>query len=169
MTSLKDIVGQRFARLKVIEFAGRKDGHALWLCVCDCGEEHTVKGFRLRSGNAKSCGCLKSELGRKKVGVVNAAFKHGMFGTPEYVAYYGAKQRCTNPKGTSYKDYGGSGIKFLFTSFEQWFAELGPKPTPKHSGDRFPNNEGNYEPGNVRWATAKEQRENQRPRQRKAA
>ena len=80
--------------------------------------------------------------------------------SPEYTAYYGAKRRCTSPKSKSWKDYGGRGIKFLFESFEQFFAELGPRPEGK-SLDRIKNN-GNYEPGNVRWATKDEQNENKR-------
>jgi hypothetical protein len=83
-------------------------------------------------------------------------------GTPEYQAYYHALNRCNNPKDENYPDYGGRGIKFLFTSFEQFFAELGSKPSHGHSLDRI-RNDGHYEPGNVHWATGKEQRANQRP------
>ncbi|HWY20028.1 MAG TPA: hypothetical protein VNX26_02345 [Candidatus Acidoferrum sp.] len=85
---------------------------------------------------------------------------HGMWKSPEYTAYTHAKQRCTNPRCVDWPDYGGRGIKFLFTSFEQFFAELGPRPEGL-SLDRK-NNDGNYEPGNVRWATASEQQKNQR-------
>lgn len=83
--------------------------------------------------------------------------------TPECRAYHAARNRCTNPKNEKYADYGGRGIGFLFTSFEQFYAELGPKPSREHSLDRK-NNEGHYAPGNVRWATRKEQRSNQRLR-----
>lgn len=79
----------------------------------------------------------------------------------EYQAYRRAKQVCSNPRHPKYKDYGGRGIRFLFESFEQWYAELGPRPTPQHSVDRRDNDKG-YEPGNMRWATVKEQRANQR-------
>ncbi len=82
--------------------------------------------------------------------------------TPEHIAYRHAKGRCSNPTDVAWKDYGGRGIKFLFTSFEQFFAELGPRPEGK-SLDRI-NNDGNYEPGNVRWATHSEQVKNQRRR-----
>jgi hypothetical protein len=74
-----------------------------------------------------------------------------------------AKYRCTNPKANGWKRYGGRGIKFLFTSFEQFFTELGPRPKGR-SLDRI-NNEGNYEPGNVRWATPKQQGQNRRKSQ----
>lgn len=76
--------------------------------------------------------------------------KHGRTHTPEFHAYNAAKQRCTNPNNSAYPDYGGRGIKFLFTSFEQFFKHIGPRPTPKHRLDRE-NNDGNYEVGNVRW------------------
>jgi hypothetical protein len=83
----------------------------------------------------------------------------------EYSSWFNAKQRCTNPKRECYKDYGGRGIKFLFDSFEAFYKELGPKPLPKHlySVHRIDNN-GNYEPGNVKWATRREQAAHQRRR-----
>ena len=87
--------------------------------------------------------------------------KHGMSFSPEYLAYRSAKQRCTNPNDASWKHYGARGIKFLFTSFEQWFAELGPRPTPQHSVDRE-NVNGPYGPGNIRWATPQVQALNKR-------
>jgi hypothetical protein len=80
--------------------------------------------------------------------------------TVELKAYYHAKERCTNPNLKNWEDYGGRGIEFKFSSFEQFFAELGMKPKGM-TLDRKDNN-GNYEPGNVRWATWEQQRENQR-------
>jgi hypothetical protein len=80
----------------------------------------------------------------------------------EYGAYKNAEQRCTNPSNPGWELYGGLGIKMLFTSFENFYLELGPKPSPKHELDRYPNNDGNYEPGNVRWATKSEQSSNRR-------
>lgn len=77
--------------------------------------------------------------------------------TPEYQAYLHAKRLCENPHDRKFKYYGGRGIQFFFKSFEEFFAALGPRPSPKHSLDRFPNGNGHYERGNVRWATAKEQ------------
>lgn len=79
----------------------------------------------------------------------------------EYEAFLAARNRCTNPEHPAYKHYGGRGIKFLFTSFEQFFKELGPRPSNKHSVDRE-NNDGNYESGNVHWATKSEQNSNRR-------
>jgi hypothetical protein len=80
--------------------------------------------------------------------------------TPEWDAYVHAQQRCNNPKDKSYENYGGRGIKFLFTSFEQFFLELGSRPKNK-TLDRK-NNEGNYAQGNVRWATWLQQQNNKR-------
>lgn len=134
------------------------------LCECGCGNpapiakytdgrRGTVKGQPLRfiSGHNDN-GCLK----------------HGMSHTPECNAYISARHRCINPSKRDWKNYGGRGIKFLFTSFEQWYAELGPRPGPEYSVDRWPNKDGNYEPGNVRWATKKEQQNNRRPQQKAA-
>ncbi len=82
--------------------------------------------------------------------------------SPEKVAFFNAKNRCECKKASYYKDYGGRGIKFKFRSFEQWFEELGPRPSPSYSVHRI-DNDGHYAPGNIRWATRKEQRENSRP------
>jgi len=87
--------------------------------------------------------------------------KHGHHGTKEYWAFRQARNRCTNPSLISYKNYGGRGIEFRFDSFGQWYAALGPAPTPEHTVDRI-DNDGHYEPGNVRWATREEQSKNQR-------
>lgn len=87
--------------------------------------------------------------------------KHGMSRTPEYQIYQMAKDRCTNPNSQRWESHGGRGIKFLFNSFAEFIAEVGPRPTPAHSLDRE-NNNGNYTPGNVRWATRSEQQKNKR-------
>jgi hypothetical protein len=87
---------------------------------------------------------------------------HGMTKSPEYIAYKDAKGRCENPSDSAWKDYGARGIKFLFNTFEEFFAALGKRPKGK-TLDRV-NNDGNYTWGNVRWATKKQQHSNQRRR-----
>lgn len=78
---------------------------------------------------------------------------------PEYKSYDHAQQRCTNPNHVRYPRYGARGIQFKFKSFAEFWDEVGKKPTPKHSIDRI-DNQGHYEVGNVRWATATEQANN---------
>lgn len=81
--------------------------------------------------------------------------------TSEYKAFRNARQRCTYPRDKKFAYYGGRGIKFLFQTFLDFWSEIGPKPSPRHSLDRI-NNDGNYERGNIRWATPDEQRRNRR-------
>jgi hypothetical protein len=155
---LLDVTGQRFGKLVALSPNG-DDGHhhTVWLCQCDCGKTTRTSVAQLQKGGTRSCGCLHGET------LVARNTTHGATYTVEYIAFHSAKYRCENPRHKSYKDYGGRGIKFLFTSFEQFFKELGPKPAPELSVDRFPNPDGHYEPGNVRWANAKQQAANRRP------
>jgi hypothetical protein len=156
----RDLTGKRFGRLVALEPA-RQDRRQRWrwACMCDCGRVVEVQSHHLVAMDTQSCGCLA----REKSGTHEAAFKptHGMWNTPEYDAYHHAKCRCNNPRHRNYKDYGGRGILFLFTSFEEFYAELGPRPNGR-TLDRI-ENDGNYEPGNVRWATRSQQQYNRRP------
>jgi hypothetical protein len=156
----QDLVGQRFNKLIVIQYVGKNPrGQSRWLCQCDCGKTHEALASHLKVGNIKSCGCLNTGNARRE-----ASTTHGMSFTPEWNSYHSAKKRC-NPKFVEkYYDWSGRGIEFRFHSFEDFFAEVGPRPEPKHqySLDRFPNNDGHYEKGNVRWATKKQQACNRR-------
>lgn len=162
MGRVQDITGYTFDRVKVDSLHGLdKDNRAEWNCTCSCGMKFVTLGKSLRAGLTQSCGCLQKER------AAASATKHGHGGTwkgglesVEYTAYQNAKARCTNPKCDKFSYYGGRGIKFLFTSFEQFFAELGLKPKGT-TMDRI-NNNGNYEPGNVRWATKDQQNANKR-------
>lgn len=165
-----DLTGQRFGRLEVVAFARvNRSRNACWLCRCDCGKERVVSGHELRRGRTSSCGCWRSAV---KI-LLNLKHGHKRAGseTPEYRAWHSMISRCTNPKLEAWKYYGGRGITVCDrwkNSFEAFLADMGPRPSPNLSIDRFPNNDGNYEPGNCRWATRSEQRANQRPA-RKAA
>jgi hypothetical protein len=125
------------------------------LCECGCG-----KPAPLADRTSSSLGWIKGRPISYIKG--HSSFTHRMSETSEYDTYNAAKYRCTNPKDPKYKDYGGRGIKFLFTSFEQFFAALGKRPKGKVL-DRI-KNESNYEPGNVRWVTPSLSTRNQRVR-----
>ncbi len=157
----KILTGQRFERLLVIGCAGRVKGRIAWHCLCACGNGITVTASHLINNHTRSCGCLLREM-RPSIRLTHGETIHRNI-SPEYAAYQAAKARCEQPSADSYKTHGGRGIKFLFTSFEELLAEVGRRPSPKHSLDRYPNNEtGHYEKGNVRWATKKEQARNTR-------
>lgn len=160
------LVGKRFGRWTVIAAAdvdGRQQSQ--WECRCDCGTVRVVPGDNLKAGRSTSCGCFRRE-------VVGERFTtHGGTETSEYASWKAMKQRCLDPNRINFKNYGGRGITVCERwrdSFENFLADMGPKPTPEHSIDRWPDNDGNYEPTNCRWATDSEQQRNTR-RQRKAA
>lgn len=154
-----DLSGQKFGRLAVISMKGRdeKSGQSIWNCVCDCGKEHSVVYCHLKSGDTQSCGCLAVELAKERSKI------HGAYNTPEYTSFHSAKKRCNNSNASQFVDYGGRGIEFRFISFDEFFAEVGPRPEPKfdYSLERIDNN-GHYEKGNVRWATKIQQARNRR-------
>jgi hypothetical protein len=142
-----DLTGEKFGRLLVSGLSHKEGRDYIWKCLCECETVCKVKGSSLRTGNTKSCGCLRRESSALQ-GFQNA--KHGMSFTTEILAYRNAMYRCTRPKHKAYRNYGGRGIKFLFTSFKQFYDELGHKPRKDMVLDRIENN-GHYEPGNVRW------------------
>ena len=122
-----------------------------WVCKCDCGNRVELTDRVILGGKTKSCGC-------------DHHWKtHGQSDTVEYQTWRSMLKRCENPKYHNYRLYGGRGVKVCerWHQFENFFADMGPRPSDKHSIDRI-NNDGNYEPGNCRWATWSEQRLNQR-------
>lgn len=154
-----NLVGQKFSRLTVTERSTVNAGiKAHWHCVCDCGKTSIVATSDLKSGHTKSCGCLNDEVRKTK------PIKHGFNRTPTHVSWLAMLARCSNSNLKSYKNYGGRGITVCarWSSFENFLADIGERPHGR-SIDRIDVN-GNYEPGNCRWATASEQRRNQRPR-----
>jgi hypothetical protein len=151
---VKDLTGLTFGRLKVLSRVENRGDGAAWLCECECGAKKEIRSRGLLRGSTTSCGCYH----RERAGDVHRT--HGLSKTPEQQAWNHAKERCYNPKTHNYAKYGGRGIVMCDEwkgSFESFYRDMGPRPSPKHSLDRFPNRDGNYEPGNCRWATPKEQ------------
>lgn len=149
-----DLSGQVFGRLTAVRYVGNRK----WECVCSCGVIKSVSSDNLKSGQIKSCGCLFREL------LVSNNTTHGQSKSPTYKSWAGAKDRCTNLNTPCYPSYGGRGIKMCerwANSFEAFLKDMGPRPSPKHSLDRV-DNDGDYEPGNCRWATQDEQSNNRR-------
>lgn len=166
MPSFINRTGQVFGRLTVIEQAGH-DVHdcIVWTCLCECGNEVIVRGDSLKSGRTRSCGCLNSDAHRI------SGRRHGAAGrgnrTSEYNIWISMKQRCINPRSQAWEYYGGRGISVCdrwMNSFMDFYYDMGPKPEGL-SLDRV-DNDGNYEPGNCRWATKSEQTANRRPQAR---
>ncbi len=142
--------GQRYGRLVAIERVWIKSSKPMWLFQCDCGEKHTARGTHVRGGRITSCGCVWNRT-------------HGMAGTPEYIIWQNILQRCTNPCNPRFHCYGGRGIKVCerWSVFENFLEDVGKRPSSELSIDRI-NNDGDYEPGNVRWATLEQQTKNRR-------
>lgn len=161
--NFKDLTGRRFSRLTVTAYAGRiGESHAFW-CECDCGKEIATRGYNLTGGYTQSCGCLWEDRAR------DTKTTHGLSKSPEAAILNGMKMRCHNPNVKSFPRYGGRGIsvcdRWRFgdgdkSAVECFLEDMGPRPTPNHSIDRYPDQDGNYEPGNCRWATASQQEEN---------
>jgi len=145
-----------FGRWTVLSEVGDK-----WPCRCECGAERAVNKSNLLSGKSKSCGCQRDTI---VAAVGRANKKHGMDGTPTYRAWVEMRRRCRASNRPDSHLYAGRGIHVhpeWDASFEAFYRDIGERPSSKHSLDRI-NNSGNYEPGNVRWATGKEQSNNRR-------
>lgn len=166
---IKSLTGIRFGRLVAVHLAGRTlDGKAVWNCICDCGKAKLVRSSCLlrTKGGVRSCGCLLKENYKNfpsGCSTTNGEQRNGEK-SPEYAAYHNAKSRCENLNDPY---YGGRGIEFKFRSFEEFLKDIGRRPEGKcrvrslYSIDRI-DNDGHYEPGNVKWSTGPEQQANTR-------
>ena len=151
-TRKQDLTGRRFGHLVVVEAAVARNGRAGWRCMCDCGRAAVCMTNSLNSGHTSSCGrCIKTR-----------ACPHGMCNSRTYRIWQGMKARCLNSDNRAYPQYGGAGITVCerwLKSFQSFISDMGECP-PDHSIDRFPDQRGNYEPGNCRWATRIQQQRN---------
>ena len=167
MPILRDLRKIKFDRLTPIRIVGRNNlKQVLWLCSCSCGEKVVIPAGNLITGNSKSCGCLQRELAAVTAKRVNTVHGHSRRGSksPEYSSWSSMRNRCLNPNNEAYEYYGGRGITVCerWNSFANFLEDVGTRPAGK-SIDRI-NNDGNYEPNNVRWVTSSEQIKNQRHR-----
>lgn len=159
-SKLKSLVGNKYGRLTVQEFFGYAGNYRgpTWRCLCECGATCIVSRSNLKRGHTKSCGCLSRELAAAR------KTTHGGRHLVEYTIWRAMNRRCHSVNATSFKYYGGRGITVCEewrNSFEAFYRDMGPRPSDKHSIDRI-NNDGNYEPGNCRWAVWEEQGANKR-------
>lgn len=162
MPPFKELTGQRFGRLVVVERRGKICGLTAWLCRCDCGKQTVVAVSDLTKGHTKSCGCLRNEV------TANRLKKHGKKGTRLYTVWKGINQRCFNPANHGYDRYGGRGITVCaewrndFQAFYDWAMANGydaNAPRGQCTIDRIDNNKG-YSPDNCRWVDMKTQIDN---------
>lgn len=154
-----------YGRLKLVGLTGKKRGpYRLAKFICACGASVIAEMSIVKCGRKKSCGCLAKELSGERMR--QQATTHGMSYSPEHQAWRDMIQRCRNPRCRNWKNYGARGISVCAKwreSFEAFFSHVGLRPSSKHSLDRV-NNDGNYEPGNVRWTTKDVQGKNRRAR-----
>lgn len=159
--------GHRYGRLLALGAVERnRRKHLVWHCLCDCGRETFVESQHLRDGGTQSCGCLRRE-NRGPAQHQRGKIRHGMTNHPLYKTWTGMRNRCSNPKNNCYARYGGRGISVhppwdnSFISFLDYVSALPGYGVEGMTIDRI-DNDGDYVPGNVRWATKKVQGRNQR-------
>lgn len=168
MSKLIDLTRQRFGRLTVVGRAPNKKRQPTWKCQCECGNLTIVQGGHLRAGISRSCGCLSRELLRERNKDNTNHLRHGQSGyearacTGAYSSWRAMKTRAINSNATGHENYYDRGITICdrWLMFENFYEDMGDRPKGM-SIDRI-GNDGNYEPGNCRWATREQQYENKR-------
>lgn len=163
MRKVINLTGKQYGRLTVIKHIGKdKYNNAIWLCQCSCGNIITIRGATLRSGKAKSCGCLHKEMAKQ---LAKNNITHNMSNTRLYRIWQSMKSRCYYKQNNRYKYYGANGIKVCdewlnnFQAFYNWAIDNGYKENL--TIDRIDTND-DYKPSNCHWATNLEQQRNKR-------
>lgn len=160
-----DLNGKVFGRLRVLSLYKIEKRLTYWECQCECGKKCFIKGVNLKTGTM-SCGCIRRERQRQSVMTHGQTINKKI--TKVYSCWLSMKNRCYYEGSVQYKDYGGRGIKIceewmdVRCGFINFYKHMGDCPSKNHTVDRFPNINGNYEPGNVRWALPYDQARSRR-------